>query len=254
MDILNELIINNITEIVTVAYSKNEFTKVNKRGICGLTFCTEGQRIYTQNGIEYISDTGHALFLPKGSAYTIQGNKNGIFPVINFTCEEFTSDTILSVPITNIDLYIKDYEQMKSLFLFKRNRLKIISILYNMIYRLSASTSTQTGILEPAIRYIEDNYPNQDISNSFLAELCNISEVHFRKLFKDSLGITPKQYILDARILKAKQLLTDGILKISAVSEKCGFSSQYHFCRIFKLKTGTTPTEYMRQNQIYRFE
>ena len=83
-----------------------------------------------------------------------------------------------------------------------------------------------------------------------LAQLCNISEVHFRKLFKEEFDKSPKQYILDMRIRRAKQLLRDGVFKINAISEECGFSSEYHFSRIFKQKTGMNPTEYNKKNQI----
>jgi len=62
--------------------------------------------------------------------------------------------------------------------------------------------------------------------------------------------ITPKQYILNARIRRAKQLLCDTPLTVTAIAEKCGFSSVYHFCRSFKQHTGQTPTEYAVKNKI----
>ena len=61
------------------------------------------------------------------------------------------------------------------------------------------------------------------------------------------LNATPKQYISEIRLQKAKQLLTEGVLKINAVAETCGFSNQYHFSRFFKQNTGMTPTEFMTQ-------
>ncbi|MBR3994676.1 MAG: helix-turn-helix transcriptional regulator [Clostridia bacterium] len=54
------------------------------------------------------------------------------------------------------------------------------------------------------------------------------------------------------RIQKAKFLLANGVLTITAISEECGFSSLYHFCRIFKEKTGFTPSEYSKNNRIYK--
>ncbi|MGN0556693.1 MAG: helix-turn-helix domain-containing protein [Acutalibacteraceae bacterium] len=53
------------------------------------------------------------------------------------------------------------------------------------------------------------------------------------------------------RINKAKQLLSDGFLKVATVAERCSFSNQYHFCRLFNEKTGVTPTEYMKRNRIF---
>ena len=48
----------------------------------------------------------------------------------------------------------------------------------------------------------------------------------------------------------AKQLLSEGQKKISAIAEECGFSSTYHFCRSFKERVGTTPSEFRSQNTI----
>ena len=91
-----------------------------------------------------------------------------------------------------------------------------------------------------------------DITNKNLAEICNISEIYFRKLFLKAYGVTPKQYIIDTRIKRAKQFLSDGNLKVISVAEECGFSNQYHFSRIFKEKTGVTPTDYGKENRIYK--
>lgn len=250
MDVLNDLVVTSVNEFATVAYKKGTEGIVKNRKYSAVTFCMEGQRIYYQNGIEFSSDPGHVIFLPQGQGYTIYANKNGIYPVINFLCPAFPSDTILRLPIENVETYIREYEQMKNLFLFENNKLKVMSIFYDMLHRIYTHTKVNQRHLIPAIKYMEKNYSNHDISNDLLASLCNISEVHFRKLFKENFDKSPKQYILDMRIQKAKQLLSDGMFKISAISRECGFSDQYHFSRIFKQKTGMTPTEYYMKNQI----
>ena len=104
----------------------------------------------------------------------------------------------------------------------------------------------------PAIKYLETNYQNPNLTNSELAEQCKISEIYFRRIFTSYYNMTPRQFLIDIRINKAKLLLSEGALKINAVAVKCGFSNQYHFCRVFKEKTGLTPTEYVKQNRIYK--
>ena len=120
-----------------------------------------------------------------------------------------------------------------------------------MIYKLSLDNSISKTIL-PAIRYIEKNYSDERLTNKTLADVCNISEVYLRKLFLKYLNTTPKQYVSEIRLSKAKHLLSDGILKINAIAEQCGFPSSYNFSRFFKEKTGLTPTEYMKENKIYK--
>lgn len=247
---LNRIIIKDITGVVTVFSPKNRFEKMNNRNCYGLSFCIDGQITYTQNGEKYVSDPNHAIILPKDQSYTIRGDRKGLFPVINFECIDFLCDTIQVIPINTVDSFIKDYEQIKNLFLFERNRAKTMSIFYNILHKLTSEIASGSNMLAPAIKYLEKNFTVPEITNTLLAKQCNISEVYFRKQFFEIYKTTPHQFVIDMRINKAKQLLTDGILKINAISEQCGFSNPYHFCRIFKQKTGLTPTRFMQQNRI----
>lgn len=252
IDSFNQMVVTEINDIITFSSPRGRFKEIKGREHYGLSFCAEGQITYTHCGKQYVSDKNHAIILPKNQNYTLFGDKNGIFPVINFECMDFLCDQIFLFPIENLDTYLKDYEQMKVLSLFKNNRTKVISIFYSIIHRLTSSLTHTSNILQPAVKYIENNFQNNRLTNLMLSRQCNISEVYFRKLFTEQYKKTPKQYIIDIRIDKAKQLLTDGILKINFIAEKCGFSNPYHFSRTFKEKTGLTPTEYMKQNVILK--
>ncbi len=249
-NIPDDIVITDICDIITFSSPKGRFKKIENRPCYGLSFCTEGQITYTLDGCTYISDSTNAVILPEGKSYTLYGDKKGFFPVINFRCAEFLCDKILTFPIESLSSYLADYEQIKSLSLFRRNRTKIFSIFYGMLHRLSHTATENASQLLPAIRHIEASFSDPMLTNSALASLCNISEVYFRKLFHDEFNTTPRQFIIDIRIDRAKQLLADGALKINEVSDSCGFSNQYHFCRVFKEKTGLTPTEFRSRNKI----
>ena len=251
MNTLYKTTVTDIKGLFTVLSPKGRNETIKNRKSYGLSFCTEGRITYEMNGKQAVSDEYHAVILPKGQSYSLRGDKTGKFPVINFDCKEFLCDEVISLPIQKSDTYVKDFEKMKALSLFEENRAKMMSVFYNMLHRLSTESSVHNVIL-PAIRYIESNYQNPKLSNAELAEKCNISEVYFRKIFTETYKTTPKQFIVDIRINKAKQLLSDGFLNIGAVAGICGFSNQFHFCRLFKEKTGVTPTEYMKQNRIYK--
>ena len=251
MEILNKITITDIKELFTVTSLRGRSEEIHNRESYGLSFCTEGRITYTLGGKQAVSDENHAVILPKGQSYSLHGDKTGIFAVINFDCNDSLCDNVISIPIQNPETYIKDFEKMKALSLFEENRAKMMSVFYNILHRLSTESSVRNVIL-PAIKHIESNYQNPKLSNVELAQKCNISEVYFRKVFTEVYKTTPKQFVVDVRIDKAKQLLSDGFLRVGAVAEQCGFSNQYHFCRLFKEKTGITPTEYMKQNRIYK--
>ena len=246
---LNDIIITDITGAFTVYSPKGRRETIHKRHTFGLSFCIEGQITYTHNGKSVVSDKEHAVILPKGQTYSLHGDKKGEFTVVNFECENFVCSTIRVIPIKSADPFIKEFEQIKALSLFEHNRTKMISILYNTIYRLVAGEN-HSALLSTAINYIGKEYSDSALANEKIATYCNISEVYLRKLFVKELGVTPRQYLIDLRLQRAKQLLCEGVLKINAVAEICGFANPYHFGRLFKEKTGLTPSEYMKKNMV----
>lgn len=130
---------------------------------------------------------------------------------------------------------------------------KTMSIFYDIVDGINASTKHNNKILEKSISYLLENFDDASLSNEILAKCSGISEIYFRKLFKESFGVTPKQYIIDLRIKKACKLLGESRFNISEIAEQCGFSSVYHFCRAFKKVTSTTPTQYATVNRSKKY-
>lgn len=251
MEKLNEITVTQILDIKTVPTEKGVIGKMVDRPGYGILFCEKGKLIFNHNGKKIISDAKHAVLFPKGSTYTRYDDENGLLYVINFDCLEKLCDEFVVIEIEDTSVLIRNFERMQMLSLFERNRAKIMSIFYDTLDRIVVS-STIDSILIPALKYIEKNYNDPNLKNEMLANECKISEIYFRKLFLRHLKTTPKQFVMDVRIQKAKQLLEEGNIKINSVAEQCGFASPYHFCRFFKKKTGITPTEYMKQNKMYK--
>lgn len=246
---LGNITITDIINVNTVYSEKGKNHGVSDRRYYGLSLCTQGQITYIQNGCEYVSSAECAVILPKGGTYLVKRDKTGYFPVINFDCREFLCDNVTVIPIQNTEQLIADYEKIKKLFCFNGNHAKMFSIFYDMLHKLSADDIPY--ILKRAIQLINDNYSNANLTNERLACECNMSEVYFRKLFSRHFKTSPKQFIIDVRLQKAKQLLTEDVLNNSTIAEMCGFSNPYHFCRIFKQHMGKTPSEYKKDNLIY---
>lgn len=100
--------------------------------------------------------------------------------------------------------------------------------------------------LTPILKYIHNNL-DQDLKVSDLAKRIKLSQSHFCRIFKRSMGLSPYRYILCQRISMAKSLLSETTLSLADISFKCGFYDQSHFILQFRRFTGTTPKSY-REN------
>lgn len=100
--------------------------------------------------------------------------------------------------------------------------------------------------LRQAIAYIQEHL-GDEISLEAIASHLNMSQYYFCHLFKQSIGISPYQYVLQQRINKAKQLLKQRQLTITDVALECGFANQTHFTKHFRKLAGMTPRAYREQ-------
>ncbi|MEZ4852492.1 MAG: helix-turn-helix domain-containing protein [Bacteroidia bacterium] len=89
--------------------------------------------------------------------------------------------------------------------------------------------------------------PNQ-YSIKTISEKAGYSQKHIIKLFKEHIGVTPKEFLKVIRFQKAiEQIEQQEEVDWSAIAHDCGFYDQSHFIADFKHFSGFTPTEYMRQ-------
>lgn len=97
--------------------------------------------------------------------------------------------------------------------------------------------------LDQALQYI-DAFLDQDISLEDLAGAAHISSSHLVRLFKQTTGLPPHQYIIRERIRRSQQLLLSG-LPVHEVAAVLNFSDQSHFHRHFKRVLGVTPRQFV---------
>jgi AraC-like DNA-binding protein len=82
------------------------------------------------------------------------------------------------------------------------------------------------------------------ITPQIIAERLNMSYSWFRRIFKQYMSISPAQYIMEIRIQKSKELLTNTNMSGKEISFETGFDSPDYFCTVFRKKTGFSPLEY----------
>ncbi len=98
-----------------------------------------------------------------------------------------------------------------------------------------------------AKEYIQDNW-STGVALSDLAACTGLSRYYFLRLFKNSVGLSPHEYLDSIRLIHAKKLIKDG-LALQAVAYAAGFSDQSHFTNRFKQYMGFTPGQYAKEMQ-----
>jgi AraC family transcriptional regulator len=98
-------------------------------------------------------------------------------------------------------------------------------------------------VLRRVREFIEANL-ERNISIKVLAATAGLSTHHFARAFKQSLGMTPHDYVLECRVRRVQHFLADTDLPLSEISRASGFSDQSHCGRRFRERVGITPSHY----------
>lgn len=99
--------------------------------------------------------------------------------------------------------------------------------------------------IAPILDYIDKNLTSK-LSLQLLAEEFYMNKFYLSRLFKTATGFTLMDYIINCRILKAKQLLREG-LSVQQAGELSGFNNNAHFIRTFGKYTNLSPGKYMKK-------
>ena len=102
--------------------------------------------------------------------------------------------------------------------------------------------------LRPVVEYIAENY-GEKIYIETLADMVGVSPDYFTKMFRDSIGTTPIDYINGVRVNHALRLLTMTDTPVNEIADKTGFSNPNYFHKIFKSYMVTSPLAYRKSTK-----
>jgi len=95
---------------------------------------------------------------------------------------------------------------------------------------------------EEIVAYLDENYKD-NISLDELSQMFDLNSFYIIRLFKSQMNLTPRSYLLNVKINRAKEFLKKGYSIVDTALE-CGFFDQSHFHKNFLKIVATTPNEY----------
>lgn len=162
-------------------------------------------------------------------------HKNDIIILLNRILKEKTSDQLGS------DLL--NYLMLMELFVLISRALK--AEWENSIKNKSPKIKE---LMHSAIQYILNNY-EREISITDIAKYVFLSPSYFTRAFKEDTGVSPMQYLLNIRIKRSCELLSETDLRVGEIAHSVGFSNQQRFNDMFKKQTGMTPMQYRNSSK-----
>ena len=105
--------------------------------------------------------------------------------------------------------------------------------------------------IQEAVTFMEQNY-SREITVEDMANVCKLNRSYFSKLFKDSMGCPPQEFLIRLRLSKAADLMKGTGKSIGDISSMCGYPNQLHFSRAFRQRYGMPPREWRARNQIQK--
>jgi len=227
------------------------------------------------NGERVQVRSNQMVFLPKG-LYNISDiipEKNTTFEaVVFFMDEEVVNDYVTknnikprkdicaSVKIMNYSKEVKQYTEAL-LTIYKGKTVTDRNLTRHKLYELlHLITTTDTGCFPEALATINNkqrrsltefmsaNY-SKPLSIEDYAYLTGRSISSFRRDFVDHFGISPKQWLIDKRLEKAKELLLRNSTTVSQVALEVGYENFSHFVKAFHKKYGTSPKQFLMKSR-----
>jgi len=212
------------------------------------------------NGKRIYLSEGEILFVPEGYTYRSEGiSERFSFIGVYFKIAESPKDFpegIFSSPFT---LQVDEKTKQKIIAVHEEMELKndgymitVKALLYDVLRTIFSKKKSKEFpesyyLIKNAISYIKENYSKENVDVNYLAEISGVTPTHFINVFKSIFNMTPKSFIIELRMEKAKQLLTYSPHTVSEISRLLGFTDVSCFSNAFKSYTGLSPLNYRKK-------
>lgn len=127
----------------------------------------------------------------------------------------------------------------------------LMGLIYSAQQAQPAADAQNANVIEHAITRIQNEY-QQDMDVKELARELGVSYSWFRHTFVAHTGLSPHQYLLEFRLVRARSLLAETNLSVKEIAMQTGFGDEFYFSRLFRQKQNLTPSQWRNRSRRFK--
>ena len=255
------LYIKEISQVIRSELTfRNKASFVTDRFSDCLIYVRSGSCRYTfDDGMCFEVRAGDILYLAYHASYRMNvGEENYSVVYCNFF---FDSDELRKSRVYKVGMHSNAeilFRQLYKSYLSNKEQsfAECMAALYGIYSEtINAAHGEYIGVdarskVLQAKNRIDSEYMNVELSIEGLANECGVSQVYFRKIFRNIYRMAPTEYITAVRLKNAERIMLHTPLTLDECALRCGFSSVSYFCRVFKARYGISPARYRKENSV----
>ena len=213
-----------------------------------LIFNVNSNTVFSCGGKKSKATEGDIAFIPAKTVYN-KSTKNENTIVISFELDTKTADGVKVFTPPDRD-YKSLFEKMLRIWRAKDQGYyyKTMVVFYGILGYLDTDEFSfgEESIADKIKFYIDDSFTLSNLEINGIASHFNLSEVYLRRVFKDKFGISPKEYLQNARLKYASFLLLNTSFTVNQIAQKAGYNDEKYFSATFKKAKGISPSAYKK--------
>lgn len=126
----------------------------------------------------------------------------------------------------------------------------LLGLFYSAQQAPPAAEAQNANVIEQAITHIQNEFAHE-LNMELLAQELGVSYSWFRSSFAAHTGLSPHQYLLELRIVRARSLLAETDLSVKEIAIQMGFEDEFYFSRLFRQKLNLSPSQWRDRSRLH---
>lgn len=231
------------------------FVERTRSETSGIEYVREGTVSFVQDGRSYSVGPGQVYLLRRGVSHRYAADRPGPLRKYYVALEgTLLESLLLATELDTCDYTVPDSPE-RVVQLFQRIMelmqhkpagfaLELSTLAYRLLVELSSSRSRRyPEPVRAAIEFIDQNL-TRPLTTADICAVAGLSQTHFNRLFRQHVGLSPKQFFIRHKLAWAEHLLTQSHFSIKEIAATLGYEDPLYFSSQFRSHVGVSPKQY----------